>query len=449
MSRELNAQELAELRQMRNDGARWTECGDRFGMSRDAARRAYSRAVGAPAPSGEDVTNPTLLRLERDNVVLTEKLAQAKKKLKATHRDTALFEGLAAIIRQETRPLSGVRILPREQSASTEDGRTPVDAVLLLSDEHADQVIDPAIVSGLEDYDFGIFRCRLQRLAEVVVDYVTVHLPAHRFERLWVFKLGDGVNGDIHDHGPRNHFANTVKAAIALGDVEAQFIQAVLPSFPGGVHVVGVSGNHPRRTTRKDYEGPHDNFDYLVGVQMAARLRPEIEAGRVSVTLPNSFSAYVEVRNRIWALNHGDDVKGYSGIPWVGFDKRNNRVQSILAQQAIRADFFAYGHYHTPASFASAGGQSLHSGAWSLVDPYAFGKLALGGNEPTQTLYTVDDQRGIILPVPIYTRDRKREAAFRKGRYNPELGRELVIDQVTPEVKVEPGVAVIRRPEAA
>lgn len=443
---------MRQLREQRDaDGhpMRWTEIGDRLGISRDAARRAYARAVGVEAARAPlDPTHPQLLRLERDNALLADTVRELKRKVRATHREAALFDALAETIKEHAAPFP-VAPAPAFDSRKVGLQRTPVDAVLLLSDEHADQVIDPAVVWGLEDYDFNIFRCRLQRLADVITEYVTIHLPAHQFERLWIFKLGDTVNGDIHDAGPRNHFANTVKAALAVGDAEAQFVQQLLPHFPGGVHVVGVSGNHPRRTRMKDYDGPHDNYDYLAGVQLATRLGAEIAAGRVTVTLPESFSAYVEVRGRLWALNHGDDVLGYSGIPWVGFDKRNNRVQSILATADEHADYFAYGHYHTAAEFASAGGRSFHSGAWTYVDPFALEKLALGGHEPVQTLYVMDDKHGIILPVPIYTRDRSRESAFRAGRYEPLIGRGLAVDAVNPQGRATPGVNIIREGKAA
>lgn len=422
----------------------FTEIGERLGISRHQARHAYKRGKlnGDAAPV--DPTNREILRLERQNAVLADEKRALAEKLKATHRDETLYQACAEVIRESAHPLPPIRIAAAGAERSSE--ATPVDLVVLLSDEHADSVIRPDQTWGLESFDFNVFRCRLQRLYDMIVEYVTVHLPAHQFERCWVFKLGDGVNGDIHDAGGANHFGNTIKAAIALGDVEAQFVQGLIPFFPQGVHTVGVSGNHPRRSKRKDYRGPLDNFDYLVGVQMASRLQAEIAAGRASVTLPNAWSAYVEVRNRIWALNHGDDATSYTGLPWVGFDRRNNRVQAMLGKLDRQADYFCYGHYHTPAEFISAGGQSFHNGAFPATDQYALNKLAVGGT-PTQKLFVVNDRHGILLPVPIYLKDAALEAEMQAGRYEPELGKTLTIDTVEPPPAT--GLTLIRAPGVA
>jgi len=384
-----------------------TDIGREVGMSRDAVRRRLAKmSAMLDTTRSADPTHNAILELERDRVVLKRELETVRRKLEAAHLDNALYEQLAEVIRDSVAPLPS----PTWQHAAPAAGDGgAVDAVLLLSDEHGDEVLTADATNGLEVYDFRVFQMRLDRLRDKVILWTQKLLPAHRFNRLFVFKLGDAVNGDIHEQGPRNAFGNTLKAALAVGDAEAMMIDVLSNYFPGGVYVVGVSGNHPRRASRKDYDGPHDNFDYLVGTQIATRLANN---GNVTVVLPESYTAYVEIAGRVWALNHGDDVVGYSGIPWVGFDKRNNRIQSILATAKTRADYFVYGHYHTAASFASAGGQSFHSGPWTFVDTYAMNKHALGGHEPTQTLFVVHEKFGVILPIPIFTRDLAAERAL-------------------------------------
>lgn len=382
-----------------------------------------------------DPTNEEILRLERQLHSAKQDVSALKSKLSKSHEEGTLFLELADVIRESAEPLPPVHLHVTERPDTGE-----FDLVLILSDEHADQVVTSAGTWGLEQYDFNIFRCRLQRLLEQTINYVTVHLPQHKFGRLWVFKLGDAVNGDIHGSGTKNFFKNTIKAALATGDVEAQFVQALVPYFPGGVHVVGVSGNHPRRSMRKDYGGPQDNFDYLVVAQIAARLAGEIEDGRVTVHTPDAWTAFVEVRGKLWALNHGDDVKGFAGHPWYGFDRKNNRVQAMVSRFDQKIDFFAYGHYHTDIKFVSAGATSIHSGAWPMTDPFALNALS-AGNEPVQTLYVVGEGRGINLTIPIYTRDVNAERAYRAGEWAPTLGETLTIDRITEPLS---GFAVIK-----
>jgi hypothetical protein len=377
-----------------------------------------------------DPTNAEIARLESRVRAMEDEADHLRKKLRTAQRDAALFESLADVAARHITPLPAVKPLRIKEQA----GETLVDGVLLLSDEHADQVIRAPTVWGLEEFDFDIFRCRFHRYIATAAEYLTVHLPKHRFERLWVFSLGDKLHGDIHGAAAHNHFPSALKAAIALAEVEAQGIQELARHVP--VHWVGVSGNHARRSVRKDFRGAHDNFDYLATAMVAMLLKNDIASGRVTVTAPDSWTAYVDVRGHLWALNHGDDVVGYAGIPFYGFSRRNNRVQALVARKKQRVRYFAYGHFHTALEMQEADAESLHAGNWSLTDDYAIGKLAVG-SEPVQQLYAVDEKRGIVLKVPIYVRDDSAEDAYRAGEWQPAFGRASVMDTIQPSVEAD------------
>jgi len=377
--------------------------------------------LGSLGASDEEIVT-----LERRIVDLQDQLSEANKKIKIAHREETLFKSLAEVIRQEQEPLKLISL----PSFTPKLGATKVDAVAILADEHSDAVIRSAGTWGLEEYDFNIFRCRLTRWVNTIAKFATVHLPMHDFERLWILKLGDAVHGDIHGHGPKNYFRNTIKASLAVGDVEAQAIQTLAPYFPKGVIVIGVPGNHSRRSLKKkDYDSAHTNFDYLVMTQIATRLEREIERGTVSVFAPESYSAYALIRDRVWSLNHGEDVRGYAGHPWYGFSRRNNRVQALVARKGMRVQYFTYGHYHTSVEMQEADAESLHAGAWYLTDDFAINALAVG-SEPVQPLYVVDDDYGRILSIPIYVRDDDKEEEFRAGTWEPPFGNNLIIDSL-------------------
>jgi hypothetical protein len=381
-----------------------------------------------PEPDPLEADHPDLRRLERQLADAKANERQLRAKLKEADGDRSLYERLSDDVRgghafPVRAPL--VKLAPSTK-------RTKVDAVAPLSDEHADAVISGPSTWGLEVYDFPTYLARLTRWAEVLVGYVTDYLPKHEIERLWIFKLGDSVNGDIHDHKYRNYFGNTLKAALATGDAEAEALEWVHCQTGVPLHVVGVSGNHPRRTTRKDYDGPHDNFDYLVNTQIATRLATYAAKGRVSVHAPEAWTAYVDVRGKVCALNHGDDVRGTWGIPWYGFSRTHNRVQALVARHAQRVDFFFHGHYHTRLTVSENHSQSVHSGAFTLTDPFALGAVAAAG-EPSQPLLMIGDEAGersLKLEVPVWLRDEAREQALRDGTWAPRFGAETVLDVV-------------------
>lgn len=392
-------------------------------------REGVREALREFSPDDLPANHPVLRELEREVTVLRSTISDLRSKLKEADKQSHVFQGLAEIARTEIVPFSPkVPVLAREVDPEQEG----VAMVSLLSDLHADMVVGREESWGMEDYDFNVFRERFTRWVEVQIAFILDHLPRYRVEELWIFLLGDNVHGDIHNHGPFNYFRNTLKAAIATGDVVAEGINYLHNATGTPVRIVGVSGNHARRTARKNYDGPHDNFDYLVGVQVASRLR---EIDGVEVVLPNSWTAFVEVREKIWCLNHGDDVTGYAGFPWYGFSRKNNRIQALASRFNERVSYFVYGHYHTKADFQEGTHTSIHNGAFARTDPYALEKV-VAGNVPTQRTFIVNS-RGIILDIPIYVE-------VEEGEVLAPFGQETTLELVEP-VGSKEGLVVIGR----
>ena len=392
----------------------------------------------APEPLPElDPTDEKIMSLERQLLASRERVSHAEAKLKKAYQKETTGEFIQQVIREHVRPLSPARVkLPPR----TRDSQTPADLVIMLGDEHADEVVHRSAAWGLEDYDFGIFRCRLQRLFTEAVEYATIHMPTIHFERAWIFKLGDAINGDIHGAGPRNHFGSTIPAFMATGDTEAQAIEFFHRETGLQTTVVGVSGNHPRTTVRKDYPDPRNNFDYAVMSQIATRLSG-VEG--VQVLAPRAWTAFVDVRGHPFALNHGDDLRGTWGIPWYGVDKRANRVQSLVARKSHRVRYFIYGHFHQDAKIPAAGGKSYFNGAFTLTSSYPIEKLS-AATDPNQSLFVVTDRRGIAYQSDIELRDEEKEAAFRSGEWEPDFGYRTVLDEIEPDEGPVGELAVIQ-----
>jgi hypothetical protein len=410
------------------------------GVPVPVAIRDLMPAIAPHAPSQADPTDAEVMRLERRVATLEDEARRLKKKLKASFRRETFGEAIAAVIADATPPLPavGAPAVVRSRSASM----TPVDAVAILSDEHADEVVTVAGSWGMEDYDFDIFRVRLERWAEKIVRWIVTDgwLPAHSVERLVVAKLGDAINGSIHDAEFRNHFGNSIRAALATGDAEAHALQFIRRETGVEIDVIALSGNHPRTSVRKDYHDPHANLDFLVATQIATRLQGQ---DGVSVHIPRAYTALVDVRGHLFAMNHGDDVRGSSfGIPWYGFTRRNTRVQAMTASVGERVGYFLYGHYHTPAKVPTAGAVSYHNGAFPATSPYALESLA-AGNEPSQTLLIVDEPHGVQMEVPIYLRDSDAEARFREGTFAPAFGGQTILDDVDASSRRQSGLVKI------
>jgi hypothetical protein len=374
-------------------------------------------------PSPPDPVDPTDERvrtLERRLLVSQDKVSALSAKLRVADRKHTVVSELVDVMEDNIQPIIPSATLPSPKKSK---GQEPVDAVVMLSDQHADRIVRTEGTWGLEEYDFLAFRCRLAEWAKMIQRYTTKHLPNYFFETLWIWHLGDSVNGDIHNMKQRNFFKNSLKASIALADAQAQAIEYLAPHFKR-VAIVCVSGNHGRTTKTMEHDDPTDSFDYVVAKGMQLRLA---NVKNVDIFTPESWSANVDVRGHLWHLNHGHGVIGSLGIPWYGFERREGRVQRLMSFKDRAVDYFAYGHYHTAMTRAAGRGKAIHAGSWYMTDPWAQQQLSVG-NEPEQQLIVTSERFGRQIEIPIMVRDKEREIAARAGDYEPPFGRELVTD---------------------
>lgn len=386
-------------------------------------RKRYEAAVKTfeERKAGLDPNHPQLRKLERALKDKSAELSRLNQQLTAYDKKQTVFEQLADTLDEVVTPIDYIPF----SGPGKIKGSHPVDLCVHLTDQHADSVIHGPGTWGLERYNFDIFCLRLERWRKLVAEYAgRKHLPGHNVERVHIFHTGDALQGDIHNAKYRNHFGNSMRAAVAVADAQSEAIADILTTVPY-VSLIGVSGNHPRMTSRKDYVDPHDNFDFMVCALMAARLSNFIDAGRLDIHAPRAWSAFVDVRGKLMVLNHGDDVKGTWGIPWYGFARKEARVQALVGRKDARADFFWYGHFHTDMSVTETGARSVHSGAFTLTDPYAQNAITAGG-EPMQAAMVVDDSPGMrsrLLDIPLWVRDPKREELYWNGKLVPTIGR--------------------------
>lgn len=385
-----------------------------------------SAETTAPIPAVPDAkpldpTDERVRRLEVEKIGLTDRVAELRKKLTNDDRRAGIVLELTSVLERSITPLTAIQI--PERPAQTDEQPYDVDAVTFMTDQHADRVVRSEATWGLEQYDFNVYRARLFEWAKVIKAYCTRHLPRFRFGTLWVWHLGDAVNGDIHNMKHRNSLSNSIEAALAAGDAQAQALAWLAPHFDR-IAVVCVSGNHGRTTPRLEWEDPFDNLDYLVARTMQLRIQGTPLEERVEIITPRAWSAYVDVRGKLWSLNHGMGVKGTWGIPWYGFERREGRVQKLVSNFNKSVDYFAYGHFHTAITRPAGRGKSLHGGAWYMTDGYSLNELN-AGNEPEQPLLVCSERFGRQIEIPLMLRDAAREAAMARGEWTPPFGKSI------------------------
>lgn len=328
--------------------------------------------------------------------ILKEEIKRKDALIKTSQRKIGLFELLAEEMREVVVPLSPlppIKIL-KDKKKHTED------VVMHLSDEHMDEVVDPKSVQGFECYNFDIARIRAETYVERVLNITQNTLSNYVFPNLWILAYGDHTSGEIHKVMDHSAYRNIFRNCFAISQVHALMIRDLAPYFEN-INIIYLSGNHGRRTPKKDYHGPWDNWDYMIG-QTTMLLTREIP--NLQFQIPNAFSITVEIAKHVFAIEHGDDIRSWNTIPFYGIERKSRRLVALNAVKDRHINYFVYGHFHTPSSLGDlSNNETIINGSWMATNPYTFNSLS-GYTEPMQWLHGVHPEHGITWRYKINLR---------------------------------------------
>ncbi len=419
----LNKEKVAEIKKLLMLGQlTQSQIAKEFNISRslisDIATNRVWRDV--PWPGVEEVKQPDptderVLELEAEVVHLTDERNRERAKVKAGAKVTGLFNAIAEEMNTRVKPFTSLPQLykPRAKVKIVED------CVMHLSDGHHDAVVKPEAVGNLEEYNFPISCARAERYIDTVLDWTQKTLAASfSFPTLWVLAYGDHTSGEIHKACERSYYRNQFRNCLAIGQLHALMFRDLAPHFKQ-VNVLYLAGNHGRRSVKKDYNGALENWDYLVAEIARAHCK---DLTNVSVVIPDSWSANVNINGIGFSISHGDDVRSSLGIPWYGAARRQKGLIALGAMAGHRPRYFVMGHHHTMASLSDIDGEMLVNGAWIGTDAFSYNALA-GFREPCQLLHGVSAKYGVSWRLPVKLRfDGEQKGPI---RYLIDGGREV------------------------
>lgn len=346
-------------------------------------------------PDNPDAKEEERLYLERRLLLQKEETTR----LRADRTRLMRFENIRDILRGELlehcKPFPP---LPTQPSRPSEKGVVvEEDLVMHISDEHADQIIMPHQVNGLEEYNLNVALRRAEVYVDSVIKFTQETLRNYRFKRLWVLKYGDHVNGEIHNGTETSTMRNSFANAIAVGQMHALMVRDLAPYFEK-ITVVAIPGNHGRTDVHKDYHNALRNLDYLVHEVAAMRCA---DLKNVEHIIPDSFSVNISIQGYNFNISHGDDISGNAGTPWYGIERRNNRLQAIHSAQGRQIHYKVMGHFHKSSMVQDHTGESITNGSWKATDEYLYNKIG-AYVEPVQWIHGVHPSHGVSWRLPVH-----------------------------------------------
>lgn len=365
---------------MSRDGKSAAEIGDYLKRSKDSVQKKLKRSKPVEADETEHVA---YWKREAGRL-------QAELKRKE-HEGTAvniLVEQVAELAPRSYVPPKAIRYV-----RTTRDAGSPQSAVLMLSDTHIGQVVEPDQTLGAGNYNFELFLRRLARLERSIYSIVQDHTTTQLSE-IVVAMLGDMIHGNLAHAVEAGQHNTLFTQFYAAGHAIAQFINNLSALAP--IRINCVVGNHPRWGTQKKMptDNRYSNLDQFLYAYIQALLK---DNKRVTMVLDKQPFALFDVQGWHFYAGHGDHMKGGDkmlGIPNHAVGRNISMTTQLFAKLGKPApNYYLFGHFHREITLPHALGEIIINGGFPGLD--GFGLMsAFNPADPSQKFFLVHPKFG-------------------------------------------------------
>jgi predicted DNA-binding protein (UPF0251 family) len=267
--------------------------------------------------------------------------------------------------------------------------------ILFGSDWHWGEVVNPAEIGGVNEYNLDIARARLRRLIDTTIDLLTNHMVNPQYPGI-VFGLGgDMVSGDIHDELSETNEMPIMPIVLDLVDHLYIAIKRLKEVF-GRVFLPCVAGNHGRNTHKvRSKEFNYNSFDWLIYQQLDRLFSDDPD---VVFFIPHGTDALVSIAGHKYLFSHGNQFRGGDGM--VGalgpIMRGDHKKRGRNAQVGQEYDTLVIGHWHQLVQMKRV----IVNGSLIGYNEYAY-TSNFGYEPPQQALWVSHPSHGITFSMPV------------------------------------------------
>lgn len=318
-------------------------------------------------------------RKARDMRVLRE---ETNRLLEALKTSESRYDFIRTFATEETPPVH------RRELAS---GLREATAVVLASDWHVEEEVEPEKVNGLNKYDLQIAEERINRFVDGILWLLDMHRERFQIRDMLLWLGGDFYSGFIHPELIESVLMHPTESVLWLELKLSSVITALLDSGKLERLIVCCNyGNHGRTTEKRRIStGAENSYEWLMYQFMTRRFTGD---PRVTFAAPKAQFVYQQLYDYTLRFTHGDTFNYASGIGGIYVPL----LRAIKRwDEARRADVTNFGHWHQRV----AGKGFFGNGSLIGVTPYSIG---FGIEPPQQSFYLVDSVRGPCCSTPIW-----------------------------------------------
>lgn len=332
-------------------------------------------------------TPSSLVAADRDKQRNAFELSTLRKKYDQSLKENErLQRELYAVNELDSIEVEPIRIEPQEASGTSEG-----TVVLVASDWHVEERVDPTKVSHLNEYDLDIAKARAEKFFRAGLRLTRLLQQDIKINTAVLALLGDFVSNDIHEEFPEVNQLQPMHAISFAQNLIVGGIEFLLENSKLKFVIPCHSGNHARttRTTRFGTENGH-SLEYLMYLHLQTHFRKE---PRVEFRVSDGYHSYMDVYGKTIRLHHGHAINYQGGIGGIFIPAFKAISQWDKARQA---DLDIFGHFHQ----SKDGAKFICNGSLIGYNSYAL-SIKADYEPPKQTLLLLDKQRGRTCTWPI------------------------------------------------
>lgn len=272
--------------------------------------------------------------------------------------------------------------------------------------QHVQAQDTPFSKGGFSD---EVFQERLDAYVAKVTAFLRDKAASCQFTELHIPLGGDLVEGDQIYPGmawqlEKDPIRQVLDLRTRLSEGLRQIIRFAREDL--GVQAVAiycVPGNHGKVGGKRAGATPSTySWDYMAAELILDDLREEQVDLKVNEP---SGAVLFTVLGHTFLTIHGDEIKGWGGLPFYGLAKADG--QFIRLGEVIH-DYLLMGHHHQPGNIPNgSGGANIVSGDW--VGPNNLSRIIKAGSRPQQRALIVSAKHGLVEEAHIYLDGDRRE----------------------------------------
>jgi hypothetical protein len=369
-----------------------TEAAKKLNIPRKTLSGRYNKAndlgyvADVPVIDAEDeiAIESKVKKINRDNRDLKRKYGELLQICEDQKQQLVIFESF----KKESDNIAIDRINKIEDMKKNESL-----AVLLYSDLHFEEMVDPRTINGLNEYTPLIAKKRSNKFFENSLKLIEMSRSKSNIKKSVLWIGGDLISGNIHEELLETGAMSPIDSCLKVFELLVSGINYLI-EFGDLDELIVVTnvGNHSRTTQKRRIStNVQNNFEWMLYNFLAKYYRNE---PKLKFNLTRSYFNYLDIDGYSIRFHHGENIRYFGGVGGISIP-----VNKAIAQwnQARRVNLDVFGHWHQRLSTKDfvSNGSIIGYNAYAMSIKASFEK-------PQQSFFLVNAKRGKTVEAPIF-----------------------------------------------